>query len=152
MYTAEASKIDAFTDGEVSIDKMLTVTAADGKTYAIGEDTAVPVGSTVTVRLTIKADRPFSTITISDERPAGLIPQEQVSQYVWNYALGAYRESRPDRTNFYIYYMPKGVYVYEYTLYATVAGTYTSGIATVTCDQAPDLTAHSSGSRLTITK
>lgn len=152
VYTAEASKIDAFTDGEVSIDKMLTVTAADGKTYAIGEDTAVPVGSTVTVRLTIKADRPFSTITISDERPAGLIPQEQVSQYVWNYALGAYRESRPDRTNFYIYYMPKGVYVYEYTLYATVAGTYTSGIATVTCDQAPDLTAHSSGSRLTITK
>lgn len=75
-----------------------------------------------------------------------------MSQYVWNNSLGAYRESRPDRTNFYIYYMPKGVYVYEYKLYATVAGTYTSGVAVVTCDQAPDLTAHSSGSRLKISK
>lgn len=152
VYTAEASKINAFTDGEISIDKMLTVTAPDGKTYAIRDDTEVPVGSTVTVRLTIKADRPYSCITVADERPAGLIPQEQVSQYVWNNSLGAYRESRPDRTNFYIYYMPKGVYVYEYKLYATVAGTYTSGVAVVTCDQAPDLTAHSSGSRLKISK
>lgn len=152
VYTAEASMIDAFTDGEISIDKLLTVTAPDGKTYAIHDDTVVPVGSTVTVRLTIKADRPYSCITIADERPAGLIPQDQVSQYVWNNALGAYRESRPDRTNFYIYYMPQGVYVYEYKLYATVAGTYTSGIATVTCDQAPDLTAHSAGSRLKITQ
>lgn len=130
---------------------MLTVTAPDGKTYAIRDDTEVPVGSTVTVRLTIKADRPYSCITVADERPAGLIPQEQVSQYVWNNSLGAYRESRPDRTNFYIYYMPKGVYVYEYKLYATVAGTYTSGVAVVTCDQAPDLTAHSAGSTLKIT-
>lgn len=152
MYTAEASKIDAFSDGEISIDKMLTVTAPDGKTYAIQDGTKVPVGSTVTVRLTVKADRPYSCITVADERPAGLIPQDQVSQYVWNNALGAYRESRPDRTNFYIYYMPQGVYVYEYKLYATVAGTYTSGVATVTCDQAPDLTAHSSGSRLKISK
>ena len=151
VYTAEASKINAFTDGEISIDKMLTVTAPDGKTYAIRDDTEVPVGSTVTVRLTIKADRPYSCITVADERPVGLIPQEQVSQYVWNNSLGAYRESRPDRTNFYIYYMPKGVYVYEYKLYATVAGTYTSGVAVVTCDQAPDLTAHSAGSRLVIT-
>ena len=152
VYTAEASKIDAFSDGEISIDKMLTVTAPDGKTYAIQDGTKVPVGSTVTVRLTVKADRPYNTITIGDERPAGLIPQEQVSQYVWNNSLGAYRESRRDRTNFYIYYMPKGVYVFEYKLYATVAGTYTSGVATVTCDQAPDLTAHSSGSRLKISK
>lgn len=151
-YTAEASKIDAFSDGEISIDKMLTVTAPDGKTYAIQDGTKVPVGSTVTVRLTVKADRPYNTITIGDERPAGLIPQQQVSQYVWSNALGAYRESRRDRTNFYIYYMPKGVYVFEYKLYATVAGTYTSGVATVTCDQAPDLTAHSSGSRLKISK
>lgn len=151
VYTAEASRINAFTDGEISIDKMLTVTAPDGKTYAIRDDTEVPVGSTVTVRLTIKADRPYSCITVADERPAGLIPQEQVSQYVWNNSLGAYRESRPDRTNFYIYYMPKGVYVYEYKLYATVAGTYTSGVAVVTCDQAPDLTAHSAGSTLKIT-
>lgn len=151
VYTAEASKINAFTDGEISIDKMLTVTAPDGKTYVIRDDTEVPVGSTVTVRLTIKADRPYSCITVADERPAGLIPQEQVSQYVWNNSLGAYRESRPDRTNFYIYYMPKGVYVYEYKLYATVAGTYTSGVAVVTCDQAPDLTAHSAGSTLKIT-
>ena len=151
VYTSEASRINAFTDGEISIDKMLTVTAPDGKTYAIRDDTEVPVGSTVTVRLTIKADRPYSCITVADERPAGLIPQEQVSQYVWNNSLGAYRESRPDRTNFYIYYMPKGVYVYEYKLYATVAGTYTSGVAVVTCDQAPDLTAHSAGSTLKIT-
>ncbi len=151
VYTAEASNINAFTDGEISIDKMLTVTAPDGKTYVIRDDTEVPVGSTVTVRLTIKADRPYSCITVADERPAGLIPQEQVSQYVWNNSLGAYRESRPDRTNFYIYYMPKGVYVYEYKLYATVAGTYTSGVAVVTCDQAPDLTAHSAGSTLKIT-
>ena len=152
VYTAEASKINAFTDGEISIDKMLTVTAPDGKTYAIQDGTKVPVGSTVTVRLTVKADRPYNTITIGDERPAGLIPQQQVSQYVWSNALGAYRESRRDRTNFYIYYMPKGVYVFEYKLYATVAGTYTSGVATVTCDQAPDLTAHSSGATITITK
>ena len=129
---------------------MLTVTAPDGKAYPVTGNTDVPVGSTVTVRLTIKADRPYSCITVSDERPAGLIPQEQVSQYVWNNSLGAYRESRPDRTNFYIYYMPKGVYVYEYKLNATVAGTYTSGVATVTCDQAPDLTAHSSGGILAI--
>lgn len=151
-YTAEAGDIKAFSDGEVSVTKQLTVTAPDGKTYRIDDKSNIPVGSTVTVRLTVKADRPYSYITIADERPAGLIPQEQVSQYVWSAGLGAYRESRADRTNFYIDYMPKGVYVFEYKLNATVAGTYTSGVATIVCDQAPDLTAHSAGTRLTVSK
>lgn len=149
-YTAEAGDIAAFSDGEISVTKQLTVTAPDGKTYRIEDVKDVLVGSTVTVRLTVKADRPYSYITIADERPAGLIPQEQVSQRVWTNGLGAYRESRADRTNFYIDYMPKGVYVFEYKLNATVAGIYTSGVATIVCDQAPDLTAHSAGGKLII--
>jgi hypothetical protein len=46
--------------------------------------------------------------------------------------------------------MPKGTYILEYEVSVNNAGQFASGIATVTCIQAPELTAHSAGSLLTV--
>jgi len=52
--------------------------------------------------------------------------------------------------NFYFDALPKGVYVFEYILYATAAGEYATGTATVQCLYAPEFVGHTSGGRISI--
>mgnify|MGYP007094136282 CR=1 FL=1 len=47
--------------------------------------------------------------------------------------------------------MPKGQYVIEYEMNVNNAGTYSLGIATLQSQYAPEMTAHSAGTALTVT-
>ena len=54
--------------------------------------------------------------------------------------------------NFFFDYLPKGKYVFEYTLIASQTGTFINGVAAVQCLYAPEFSSHSQGDKVTIKK
>ena len=49
-------------------------------------------------------------------------------------------------------WLPKGTYVFEYDLRATLAGNFSNGITLIESMYAPEFKSHSKGERVTITK
>lgn len=145
-YIAPMADIKAFSDGEITVEKSL-LCQQDGKWVRVD---SLRVGDRVKTVLTVKATRPMSQIIISDERAAALEPVDQLPGYIWAERVCAYRENRDATTNIFIDYLPKGTYIFEYELNVNNAGMFSTGLATVTCTQAPTLTAHSSGSMLSV--
>lgn len=115
--------------------------------YVHGE---LKVGEKVTVELVIRTDREMDYVAVVDDRPACFESVEQLPQPVWSEGVCFYRENRNSATNIFISRLPKGVYRLSYDMWVNNAGQYTSGIATLQSQYAPQLTAHSSGTSLTV--
>ncbi len=118
----------------------------------ITDNTKVQVGDLVTVRIELKVDRPMEFIHLKDMRASGFEPVNILSRYKWQDGLGYYESTKDAATNFFISYLPKGVYVFEYDLRANNAGDFSNGITTIQSMYAPEFTSHSKGIRLRISK
>ncbi len=123
---------DVTADGEgLSIKRELT--GADGKPLS-----SIPAaGEKVVVRITVKAERDFDFIEITDNRAACLEPLRQLT----GYSGGAYVSTRDDRTIYYFDKFTKGTHVLETEYYTDRAGSYRAGPATVKCLYAPEFEA-----------
>jgi uncharacterized protein YfaS (alpha-2-macroglobulin family) len=53
-------------------------------------------------------------------------------------------------TNFFISYLPKGTYVFEYPMMITNKGDFSNGITSIQCMYAPEFSAHSEGIRVKV--
>lgn len=115
------------------------------------ETTHVALGERVRVQLLIKANTTLDYITVNDERAAALEPVDQLPGYVYASSLAFYRENSDSRTRLFISRLPKGTYYLTYDMTAANEGDFASGIATVQSQYAPEVTAHSGGTRLTVT-
>lgn len=152
-YTAQSADVRAFSDGEISIEKKLNVQNADGSWRAFDAATdTLRVGQKVRILLTVKTDRPMSRVIVTDQRAATLIPVIQLSGWIYGEGIMAYYENRTAATNLYLEYVPKGTYQMQYDFTVNNAGTFNSGVAEATCQQAPTLTAHSSGCLLRVVR
>ncbi len=116
----------------------------------IDPSTKVKTGDLIRVRIEIKVDRPMEYVHLKDMRAAGLEPVNILSQYKWQDGLGYYEATGDTATNFFIDYLPKGVYVFEYDLRANNAGNYSNGITQLQCMYAPEFSSHSKGVRVRI--
>lgn len=144
-YVAKSTEVKASSCSDLSIEKRITV-LRDGKWQYADE---VRLGEQVRVLLTIKAKRDLEYVTVIDQRPASFEPVEQLPGWVWSGGAGFYRENRNTETRLFIDYLRKGTYQITVEMTASVAGEFTSGIATVQSQLAPAITAHSAGYRLT---
>ncbi|MDE7458553.1 MAG: hypothetical protein K2M77_06755, partial [Muribaculaceae bacterium] len=143
-YTTESSKGKAQSCSDLSVEKCITA-LRDGNWQYVDD---VQLGEQVRVLLTIKVKRDLEYVTVIDERPAAFEPVDQLPRWVWNGGAGFYRENRDSATNLFIDYLPKGTYQITIDMTASVAGDFTTGIATVQRQLAPAITAHSAGSVL----
>ena len=141
MDRVEASSCDA-----VSIEKRLYRQVGTGWEEA----SDVKVGDRLKVQLLIKVDRQMQYVAITDDRAAGLEPVEQLPEPIWSEGLCFYRENLDSSTRMFVTNLPRGTYLLEYQLWANNPGTFSSGIATLQSQYAPQLTAHSAGSLLSI--
>ena len=82
---------------------------------------------------------------LKDMRASGTEPLNVLSSYKWQDGLGYYEATKDASTNFFIGYLPKGTYVFEYPLFVTHSGTFSVGIASIQCMYAPEFTSHSEG-------
>ncbi len=116
----------------------------------ITENTPIQIGDLVTVRLEIQTDREMEFVHIKDMRASGFEPTNVLSTYKRQGRLGYYESTRDAATNFFIDYMPKGTYVFEYDVRANNAGNFSNGITSLQNMYAPELSAHSEGIRVEI--
>lgn len=144
--TQVAKEVKAKAGRGLSIEKRFLV-ERDG---AWIETRSFTLGERVRVQLTVKADRDLEYVSIDDERGATLAPVDQLPGFVWNGALAFYRENLDASTRLFIGYLPKGTYHIAYDMTAAITGSFTSGVATLQSQYAPELTAHSAGTTLTV--
>lgn len=142
-FTSRMDEVKAYSTDDLSIEKQMFVNTSADK-WAEASD--LKVGDKVKIRLLIHCNRNIQYVAIDDDRASCLEPVEQLPQPVYSEGLCFYRENRDASTNLFISNMPKGTYMLEYEMWVNNSGKFTSGIATIQSQYAPEISAHSSGS------
>ncbi|MBP7866314.1 MAG: hypothetical protein KA419_10220 [Acidobacteria bacterium] len=101
------------------------------------------VGDLVTVRVVLRTDRDMEYVHLKDLRGSGFEPTSVLSGYRYQDGLWYYQSTRDTASHFFIDYLPKGTYVFEYTLRVQLRGRYQSGMAEIGCMYAPEFGSHS---------
>jgi len=116
----------------------------------VNDGDVIKVGDKIKVRVELRVDRDMEYVHMKDMRASALEPVNVLSSYKWQGGLGYYESTKDASTNFFFSYLRKGIYVFEYTLFATHAGNFSNGITTIQCMYAPEFTSHSEGVRINI--
>jgi len=116
----------------------------------IGEGARLKVGDKLVVRIELRSDRDMEYVHLKDMRGAGFEPINVLSRYKWQDGLGYYEATGDAATNFFIDYLRKGTYVFEYPLRVSQAGEFSNGIASIQCMYAPEFNSHSEGIRVLV--
>ncbi len=66
-----------------------------------------------------------------------------LSRYKYQDGLGYYETTRDTASHFFIDYLPKGTYVFEYSTRIVHRGRYQTGFAAIQCMYAPEFGGHS---------
>lgn len=116
------------------------------------------VGDKVQVRITITTDRDMQYVSIVDQRAACFEPADKFSGYrfssdaTYRQSIGYYNNIKDTENRIFIEFLPKGSHIITYDAYVTNAGTFCLGLTTVTCQYAPQYTAHTKGETITVIK
>jgi len=121
-----------------------------GKTMLPIEQAKLVKGDKVITRLVITTDRNLEFVALKDLRASCFEPVNQLSGCEWKERVCYYQTTKDASTQFFFSFLPKGTYVFEYELWANAAGEYTSGIASVQCQYAPEFVSHTGGERIKI--
>jgi len=108
------------------------------------------VGDTLVVRIELRTDRDMEYVHMKDHRGSGLEPVNVLSQYKYQGGLIYYESTKDSATHFFINYLPKGTYVFEYPLRVVHRGAYQNGLAHIECMYAPEFNSHSESVKLLI--
>ncbi|QNA45305.1 alpha-2-macroglobulin family protein [Lacibacter sediminis] len=118
----------------------------------VNEGDELKVGDKIKVRIELRVDRSMEYVHMKDMRPSCMEPVNVLSQYKWQGGLGYYESTKDASTNFFFSWLNKGTYVFEYSMFITHAGNYSSGITTIQCMYAPEFTSHSEGVRVKVSE
>ncbi len=103
----------------------------------------IDLGDELVTRIELTADRDFEYVHLKDQRGSGCEPVNVLSGYKYKNSLWYYESTKDTASHFFIDYLPRGSYVFEYPAKVVHKGTYQSGIAAIQCMYAPDFNAHS---------
>jgi uncharacterized protein YfaS (alpha-2-macroglobulin family) len=117
---------------------------------AVDNVNAPKTGDLLKVVVYLNADRDYEYIHLKDMRPSGTEPSDVLSGYKYQERFYYYQVTKDVATNFFINFLPKGNYVFEYNLRVVQPGNFSTGISSVQCLYAPEFNAHSTGSRMKI--
>jgi uncharacterized protein YfaS (alpha-2-macroglobulin family) len=152
QYFEQLDKITSANTG-VKIKKQLFIQKASDKGDVLKPLTTSNVlapGDLLKVRIEIYCDRDMEYIHLKDMRSSGFEPVNVISSYKYQDGLGYYESTKDASTNFFISYMPKGTYVFEYPLRVTHAGNFSNGITSLQSMYAPEFSTHSAGIRVSV--
>ncbi len=111
---------------------------------------SLAVGDELVTRLELRADRDMEFVHLKDQRGSGVEPLNVLSSYHFQDGLGYYETTRDTASHFFIDYLPKGVYVFEYASRAQLRGEYQTGVAEIQCLYAPEFNSHSESFELRV--
>jgi len=155
LYWQYFENLDKITsaDTPLKLSKKLFLKSNTDKGEEITQITStstLKVGDLIRVRIELRTDRTMEFVHLKDMRAAGLEPINVLSQYKWQDGLGYYENTKDAATNFFMDYLPKGVYVFEYDLRVNNSGDMSNGISTIQSMYAPEFSSHSEGIRISV--
>lgn len=152
IFTQRMEDVKSSRCDELSVEKRFLVKrlTTDGEKWE--ETDTFAVGDVVKVSLTIKATESMSYVAIVDNRPACLEPVNQLPTPIWCEGIYFYRETRNDKSNIFIDFLPKGTFILEQEFTVTHLGEFASGLATAQSQYAPQFSAHSAGTLVKVKK
>jgi uncharacterized protein YfaS (alpha-2-macroglobulin family) len=155
MYWQYFERLDKITTAETNLkmNKQLFLRTLTNKGEAlqpITESNRLKIGDLVRVRMELRADRDYEYVHLKDMRAVGFEPVSTRSGNRYQDGLWYYESVKDASVNFFIHYLPKGVYVFEYDLRVSHAGDFSNGITTFQCMYAPEFGSHSEGFRISI--
>lgn len=155
VYWQYFEQLDKITPAEtpLTINKQLfkEITTKNGlKLEPLANGAKLKVGDMVKVRVEVRVDRDMEYVHLKDMRAAGFEPTNVISQYKYQDGLGYYESTKDAATNFFMSWVPKGTYVFEYPLRVSHKGNFSNGITTMQCMYAPEFSSHSEGIRVTV--
>jgi uncharacterized protein YfaS (alpha-2-macroglobulin family) len=144
QYLEDISKVTPHTDNPLKLKKTLWLRKDTKKGRVIepiqGE---IDVGDEIVVRVELRSDRDMEYVHLKDGRGSGTEPVNVLSRYRYQDGLGYYETTRDVASHFFIDYLPKGTYVFEYSVRAVHKGKYQTGMAEIQCMYAPEFNSHS---------
>ncbi len=152
QYFEQLDKITAASTG-VKINKQLFLqkqTEKGSLLTLLTNSNVLSPGDLLKVRIEIFCDRDMEYVHLKDMRSSGFEPVNVISQYKYQDGLGYYESTKDASTNFFISYLHKGTYVFEYPLRVTHAGNFSNGITTLQSMYAPEFTTQSAGVRVAV--
>lgn len=153
QYFEDLDKITGFKKTPLTIVKQLfreENSPTGPKLVALPDGAKLRVGDKVKVRIEIRVDREMEFVHLKDMRAAGFEPVNVLSGYRWQGGLGYYESTKDLATHFFIDYLPRGAFVFEYPLRVNHRGDMSNGITTIQCMYAPEFTSHSQGIRVKV--
>ncbi len=153
QYFEDLDKIKSFKKTPLTIVKQLfreDNTPTGPVLTAIPEGSRLKPGDKLKVRIEIRVDRAMEFVHLKDMRASGFEPVNVLSGYRWQDGLGYYESTKDLATHFFIDYLPRGTFVFEYPLVVSHRGDFSNGITTLQCMYAPEFTSHSQGIRVRV--
>lgn len=153
QYLQDLDKIETFEETPLKIQRTLYLvknTDKGEKMTEIKESDILEPGDLVKVKIRLQVDREMEFVHLSDQRAATFEPLEQISKYQWQGGLGFYQNPRDTKMNFFIDFLPRGVFVLEYPLRVTQSGIFSNGIAELQSYYAPEFSSHSEGLKVEV--
>ncbi len=145
QYLEDMSKVTAYEGTPLQLKKSLYVkkNTNEGPTLVAVGDNPVAVGDELVVRIELRVDRDMEFVHMKDYRGSGTEPVDVLSQYRYQDGLAYYQSTRDTASHFFIDYLPRGTYVFEYSTRVQLRGAYQTGFAEIECMYAPEYSSHS---------
>jgi len=144
QYMEDMTKVTPHEGTPLKLHKALYIKKATNKGPVLEPAKgALNVGDELVIRVELRTDRDMEYVHLKDQRGSGLEPVNVISRYKYQDGLAYYESTRDTASHFFIDYLPKGVYVFEYSTRVVHKGEYQTGIAEIQCMYAPEFNSHS---------
>ena len=151
QYLEDMTKVTPYEGTPLKLKKALyrRVNTAKGPTLEPVKG-ALGVGDELVVRIELRVDRDMEYVHLKDQRGSGTEPVNVLSTYRYQDGLAYYESTRDTASHFFIDYLPKGTYVFEYASRVQHRGQYQTGMASIQCMYAPEFNSHSESHALVV--
>jgi hypothetical protein len=144
QYLEDIAKVTPYQGTPLKLKKALFIRDTTSKGQALRPVTGpLAVGDELVVRIELHVDRDMEYVHLKDQRGSGTEPVNVLSRYKFQDGLAYYESTKDTASHFFIDYLPKGVYVFEYSTRVQLKGHYQTGIAHIQCMYAPEFNSHS---------
>jgi uncharacterized protein YfaS (alpha-2-macroglobulin family) len=151
QYLEDMSKVTPYEGTPLKLTKSLftKVNTARGQVLEPVKG-PLAVGDELVVRIELRTDRDMEYVHLKDQRGSGTEPVNVLSRYKYQDGLRYYESTRDTASHFFIDYLPKGTYVFEYSTRVQLRGEYQTGVAEIQCLYAPEFNSHSQSLIVTV--
>ncbi|MEN6429081.1 MAG: alpha-2-macroglobulin family protein [Phycisphaerales bacterium] len=151
QYLEDMSKVTPYEGTPLTLSKAIYIkeTTSEGEVL-VPVAGPVSVGDELVVRIVLKVDRDMEYVHMKDQRGSGTEPVNVLSRYRYQDGLAYYESTRDTATHFFMDYLPKGTYVFEYSSFIQLRGQYQTGMASIQCMYAPEFNSHSQSFELNV--